>query len=157
MDIIWLVSLIIAAIAIIISLFTEEGTIKSILRVVCLVGIVAFVLASIFVSHQEKLIAEEHGIDNIRSDTLKSNDGERNYVIHQNTIINDTLWDITVKEETAYSPVQTIAYYLIKGETVFLFNERGISQNYAMTITLTPWTIEDIEKMDGIEITDYIK
>lgn len=157
MDIIWLVPLIIAAIAIIISLFTEERTIKSILRVVCLVGIVAFVLASIFVSHQEKLIAEEHGIDNIRSGTLKSNDGERNYVIHQNTIINDTLWDITVKEETAYSPVQTIAYYLIKGETVFLFNERGISQNYAMTITLTPWTIEDIEKMDGIEITDYIE
>lgn len=157
MDIIWLVPLIIAAIAFAISLFTEEGTIKIILRVVCLVGIVASVLASIFVSHQEKLIAEEHGIDNIRSDTLKSNDGGRNYVIHQNTIINDTLWDVTVKEETAYSPVQTVAYYLIKGETVFLFNERGINQNYAMTITLTPWTIEDIEKMDGIEITDYIK
>lgn len=154
MDIIWeIVPLMITIIAII-SLLIEERTIKIILRVICFV---ATVLAIIFSSYQRKLIAEEHGINNIRSDALKSNDGERNYVIQQNTIINDTLWDITVKEETAYSPVQTTAYYLIKGETVFLFNERGINQNYAMTITLTPWTIEDIEKMDGIEITDYIE
>ena len=48
MDIIWLVPLIIAVIAIIISLFTEERTIKIILRVVCFVGIVASVL---YLSH----------------------------------------------------------------------------------------------------------
>ena len=53
--------------------------------------------------------------------------------------------------------LHNIARYLVKNETVFLFNEHGVHSSYTMTITLTPWTIEDIEKMDGIEITDYIK
>lgn len=48
MDIIWAVPLIIALIAIAISFFTKERTIKIILRVVCFVGIVASVL---YLSH----------------------------------------------------------------------------------------------------------
>lgn len=123
-------------------------------------GMICVILFLILIVVIIKMLAEIRTVDShqeIRPDALKSNDGGRTYIIQQNVIVNDTLWDITVEEKTAFEPVQTVAYYLIKGETVFLFNEHGVFQNYAMTITLTPWTIEDIERMDGIEITSHIK
>lgn len=168
-SIIAMIAFSVSVIAFVASLLVGKKNIKTIFQVISTICIVVSIVALSFTIFQKDGTVKEYGFQAVRSNmlksndnenkyiTLKSNNGERKYDIWQNMVIDNTLWDVVIDEGTAHAPFENIARYLVKNETVFLFNEHGVHSSYTMTITLTPWTIEDIEKMDGIEITDYIK
>lgn len=143
----------------------ENHNFITILQTITFVGIIVTIFLwtmpnphTVEAKEQTESVTEnmtENTVESTVTDELVSDNGIT-YVIGQHINVNSTQWDVAIHE---YDGFHEIAYYLVLHDTIFLYTTTNNQHydNYAMTITYTPWTIEDIEVMDGIEITDYLQ
>ena len=151
------ISLIVGLIGLLITAISKEWLSKN-TRIVCAIITAIFLAIGTIIcineGNKEVAVKNQKIPASTKTEKLVSNDECNTYIVKQNQLIYDTRWDVTI---TVYDPYECIiAQYLVKNDNVFLFNESGISRSHTMTLTWTPWTIEDIEKMENIDVQKYL-
>lgn len=170
MTIIRVIATIVIAIITLVTIFfschrnEDNHNFVTILQTITVVGIIVTIFLQTMpnphaVEAEQTESVTENIVENTEETTVTNelvSDNGITYVIGQHINVNSTQWDVAIHE---YDGFHEIAYYLVLHDTVFLYTTTNNEHydNYAMTITYTSWTIEDIEVMDGIEITDYLQ